>query len=237
MPSTLPSEARPAPADASTDEQKIRQLIDQLVFEEGGAANAPVYSPGVADKSDEYRQRYEASEKAFEGLAAIKERAFPFLVEHLDDKRPSINFRNHSVAHTVGDACYWNIYYQLQDRPEGYSSYGYQRKGRDGKNHPKPYWEGTPFDEAGGLRQWLEANKTLSCPQMQIKCLNWLLEKEKQIGASDSESYFENILPLEIQILRRRMEAGEDVNAALERLRTIQREKRAGDIPGELLPS
>lgn len=234
MPSTAPTESRPAPVDA--DEATIRQLIDQLVFEGGEAADEPVLSPGIGDDSDEYRRRHERCQKAFKQLSSFKERAFPYLVAHLDDKRPSINFRNHDVRHSVGDACYWTIHFQLQDRPKDYSSYGYQRKGRDGKWHPKPYWEGTPFDEAGGLREWLEVNKALSYPQMQIKCLKWLLEGEKEIGAGDAESYFEDILPLEIQILRRRMESGEDVGAELERLRAIQREKRAGDVPSELLP-
>jgi len=147
-----------------------------------------------------------------------------------------INFRNHYIRNSVGDACYWIIYDQLQDEPKDYSSYGYQRYGRDGKLHRQAYRGGTPFDEAGGLRQWLEANKALSYTQMQIKCLSWLLEREKAIGASDSESYFVNILPLEIRILERKLETGEDVATNLDRLRRIQRDKLVGEIPSELLP-
>ena len=158
------------------------------------------------------------------------------LIKHLDDKRQSINFRNHHLGNSVSHACYWNIYFQLQDRPPDYSRYGYSRKGRDGKDHPKPYWKGSPFDEAGGLREWLTANENLNYQQKQIKCLNWLLEREKLIGAPNAQSYFINILPLEIQILQRRLENGEDVETELKRLRNIQMGKLVDQVPKELLP-
>jgi len=152
-------------------------------------------------------------------------------------QRFSIPLRNHFLGQSVGDACYWNIYFQLQDRPDDYSSYGYFRTGRDGQNHEKPYWEGTPFDEAGGVAEWLDENNDLSYTEKQIKCLRWLLEKEKAIGARDPESYFENILPLEIRVAERRLEAGEkDVQRELERLRLIRDEKRVAEIPREYLP-
>ncbi len=90
-------------------------------------------------------------------------------------------------------------------------------EGRDGSSHPKPYWEGTPFDDAGEwqIAEWSEQNKDLSYIEMQIKCLNWLLDGEKKNRASDADSYFENILPLEIQILKRELELGMDVKERL----------------------
>ncbi len=215
---------------------EIESLIDQLVFDDGDANDQPVISPGVTDRSAEYRNRFSACQLAFQKLAALKEVAFPHLVKHLDDKRQSINFRNHHVGNSVGDACYWNIHFQLQDRPHGYSRYGYSRKGRDGEQHPKPYYLGCPFDDAGGLREWLVANEDLNYRSKQIKCLTWLLEKEKMIGAHDPESYFINILPLEIRILEHRLENGEDVGADLMRLRKIQTEKLVDQVPQELLP-
>lgn len=174
---------------------------------------------------------------AFEKLFELRALAFPVLIEHLDDKRQSINFRNHSVGNSVGHACYWNIYYQLQDRPPNYSKYGYSRTGRDGKEHPKPYWEGSPFDDAGGLKKWLEQNRNLTYPEMQVKCLEWLLAKERAIGACDAESYFVNILPLEIRILERKQEAGQNVAGELDRLRMILKNRDVKAIPPELLPA
>ena len=217
-------------------EQEIRGLIEQLVFAHGEASNNPVIHPDMHPNGEDYRRRFETCQKAFQKLSEFKDIAFPFLIEHFEDKRQSINFRNHYLGNSVGNACYWIIYFQLQDRPSDYSEYGYQRKGRDGEYHTKPYWEGTPFDSEGGIKQWLEKNKDLSYTQMQIKCLDWLLEKEKSIGADDAESYFINILPLEIRIFERKLEAGENVEQELNRLRRIKNKKLAEEIPSELLP-
>ena len=82
---------------------------------------------------------------------------------------------------------------------------------------------------------WLEQNKALSYPEKQIKCLNWLLAREKAIGAWDAESYFENILPLEIRILERKRETG-DVEQELNRLRRIMKRRIVKEVPAELLP-
>ena len=223
---------------AEKDEKAIRSLIEDLVFVHEKASETPLISPGIAGNDDkEYKRQFEKCQEAFKKLSELKARALPILVEHLEDKRPSIHFRNHYEGHSVGDACYWNIYFQLQDRPSNYSEYGYQRKGSDGENHPKPYWEGTPFDEAGGIAEWLKQNEKLSYVEMQIKCLNWLLEREKKIGAPDADSYFLNILPLEIRILERRLEAGAEVEGELKRLRDALAKKDVTAVPANLLPS
>lgn len=222
---------------SAEDERAIEAIVDQLVFAEGPASNEPVLSPGARDSSPEYAQRHEKVRSAFAALTEMKLKAFPVLVKHLDDERQSINFRNHYIANSVGDACRWNIYYQLQDRPKGYSSYGYQREGKDGKNHPKPYWTGTPFDESGGVAKWLRKHRNLGYAEMQIQCLNWLLDREKAIGASDADSYFRDILPLELQILRRRLELGDGVSAELQAKEKALQEKDASIIPPDLLPA
>jgi len=259
-----PAAAAAAKDKVVTKEQEaeIRALVEQLVFADGEAQNRPVINPGIivhdakgkargqlaqnrdqvaqnrgqAHDPEEYRERFERCAAAFTKLSALKSAAFPILVEHLSDKWQSINFRNHHLGNSVGNACYWNIYYQLQDKPDNYSEYGYSRVGRDGKPHPKPYWAGTPFDAAGGVKEWLEQNKNLSYPHMQVKCLTWLLDKEKAIGAPDAESYFLNILPLEIRILERRQDAGENVAEELDKLRTVLKNKDVQHIPAELLP-
>ena len=238
------SESRSQPLESKTSssvatkqqEDEIRALIEQLVFADGEATNQPVLSPGVRNHTEEYRKRFETCLNAFRKLYEFKELALPIMIEHLDDKRQSINFRNHNLGNSVGDACYWNIYFQLQDRPRDYSRYGYSRTGRDGQDHVKPYWEGTPFDESGGLKQWMEENSKLSYTEMQTKCLNWLLEKEKAIGAPDADSYFLNILPLEIRIHRRKLELGEKVEPELKRLQKIRDERLTSEIPHELIP-
>ncbi len=54
----------------------------------------------------------------------------------------------------------------------------------------------------------------------------------KKIGASDADSYFENILPLEIQILRRELELGMDVK---ERLAAKEKALRDRDVSASRL--
>ncbi len=237
----------------ATEEQEaeIRGLIEQLVYDEKPATDIPVNNPNMvifdaegnevgaeseSKAKEEIRKRFESVQEAFQQLLEKKGLAVPILLEYLKDDRQSINFRNHFVGNSVGDACYWNIYFQLQDRPKGYSKYGYSRQGRDGEDHAKPYWDGSPFKDAGGLKAWCVENDGLNYKQMQIKCLEWLLEKEKAIGASDSDSYFLNILPLEIRILQRRLENGESVDAELRRLLRIQTGRLVNEIPRDLLP-
>jgi hypothetical protein len=230
-------ESQPQGAAAREDKQtaEAMKLIEQLVFDHPKASDPIVYSPRD-EHGQEYKRRFEKCQQAFRKLTELGEAAFPVLVAHLDDKRPSIHFRNHYMGHSVGNACYWNIYFQLSDHPRDYSSYGYSRKGRDGKDHPKPYWEGTPFGGAGGVKAWLEENRALSYREKQIKCLAWLLDREKAIGAPDAESYFENILPLEIRILERRLQKGDEVKEELARLRRILKDKLAKEIPAGVLP-
>lgn len=217
-------------------EEEIRKLIEELVFAEGDADNQPVYTPGVTDTSGEYSRRYRRCLDAFSKLTEFADSAFPLLVAHLDDKRQSINFRNHCLDNSVGDACYWIMHNQLMDKPRDYSEYGYQRIGRDGQWHVKPYWKGSPFTEAGGIAKWLDENKNLTYPEKRIKCLQWLLEREKAIGACDAASYFLNIMPLEIRILERRLETGADVAAELDRMRSDLSHKNTRAIPPGTLP-
>ena len=220
---------------ASPEEEKaIRGLIEELVY------NLEVSSDSAAHTEGQNTRALDETKKcisAFRKLMELKGKAIPFLVEHLEDKRSSVHFRNHFMGHSVGNACHWNLYFQLQDRPENYSSYGHQRTGRDGERHTQPYWAGTPFDGAGGIPEWLKLNAKLSYPEKQIKCLNWLLEAEKKIGVPDTDSYFVNILPLEIQILKRKIESGEDLKAELEKLETALKNSDASIVPKELLPS
>ncbi|WP_265595992.1 hypothetical protein [Verrucomicrobium sp. BvORR106] len=227
--------ATPA-TEAETTE--IKAHIEELVFNHERAKETPLFSPGTGGKDDaEYVRQFKKCQLAFLKLKEFKDKAFPHLQKHLVDERQSIPFRNHYLNHSVGAACYAIISFQLEDRPNDYSSYGYMRKGRDGKDHPKPYHDGTAFDEAGGLAEWLQVNKHLSYQEMQVKCLQWLLEREKAIGAFDPESYFENILPLEIRILERKQETGANVATDLEDLRTRLKNKDTSTIPKSLLPA
>jgi hypothetical protein len=216
------------------NEEEILTLIEQLVFDVYVLPGEPTYSPGITKQTEEYAREYESVHEAFKRLTEFGEQAIPYMIDHLDDKRQSINFRNHYLGNTVGDAVYWNIYYQMHDMPEDYSSYGYQRKGSDGEYHVKPYWASTCFRAEGGLEEWMLANAELSYVQKKIKCTGWLLEEEKSIGASGPDSYHENILPLEIRVLELRAEAGESVEDELQKLKKVRDLRRKARVDPDM---
>lgn len=224
------------PRALSQQEIEIENLIEQLVFNDPKASRPPGSDSGAGAEDAAIKKECAKCEEAFRKLTEHKEASLPLLLEHLGDQRPSVPFRHHFVGHSVGFACYWNIYDQLMDTPPDYSSYGLVREGRDGKDHEKPNQGGGPFSEVRGPQAWLEQNKHLSYVEKQIKCLEWMLAKEKEIGAADAESYFKNILPLEIRILERKLDTGVPVQSELHRLRKILREKIVSEIPPELLP-
>jgi hypothetical protein len=85
----------------------------------------------------ELREYYKIRDDAFKRLTAFKDLAFPQLVAHLDDGRPSEKHWNHSQAKTVGRMCYRVIHDQLTEFPPGYTEYGWARTGRDGESHVK----------------------------------------------------------------------------------------------------
>ncbi len=225
---------------SKAEEIEIRGLIEDLVYEEIAAAETNFEltledAQRIIDLKNQRKAQFAKCHNAFKELSKYKEKGLPFLIEHLQDKRQSINFRNHYFGNSVGDACYWSIRSQLEDRPANYSRYGLKRKGKDGKDHTKPYWAGNAFGEAG-LEKWLQANQKLSYAEKQIKCLTWLLDAEKKIGAEHAGSYFLNILPLEIRILERRLENGEKVEDELTRLRSVLETEDVKSVPKDLLP-
>ncbi|MEN9361169.1 MAG: hypothetical protein RL095_2704 [Verrucomicrobiota bacterium] len=240
----LPQAAKGWKANKATaaQEKEIRALIEQLVLSPEKADGKLIYSPGVDDPSAAYRDRYERCQQAFLKLQAFKELAFPYLIEHRMDQRQSIPFMNHYEGSSVGDACHWAIAHQMWDAPRHYSRYGLMRKGKDGKMHHKPRWTGSPFDEAASLKlesnpfDWLEKHKNLSYVELKLKCVEWILAREKEIGADTPDSYFQDILPLEIRVLELQQECGKPVGSELARLRDVEKHRRVEAIPPEMLP-
>lgn len=233
------------PAVASEDEAAaIQSLIEQLWFQtlskpnEFGIVRDPANPMGAAREdatSREDRRRSLRCRLAFDMLTDLKDLAFPFLMGHHDDTRLSPDFHGHLRESSVRISCYLIVRYQLEDYPADYGRYGYQRKGRDGQAHVVPRYSECPFD-MDGIRGWLKENEGLSYAGKRIRALQWSLSQEKKIGASDADGYFENILPLEIRILERREEMGENVAAELRRLEEVRDKKLVELIPKELLP-
>ena len=238
-------------------ESEIRKLIEDLVITEketkanaakeirsdkAKAVDKESNPDPFADENmpsevlEELRGYFKTRRDGFKRLTAFNELAFPLLASHLDDKRPSLMYWNHTFAKTVGRICYRVIHDQLTEFPEGYSQYGLQRTGRDGKDHKKPYWAGNPYEESDGLGKWLQQNHQLTYTEKRIKCLNWLLDEEKKIGVIDPRGYYVNILPLELAILELKASAGQDVANELARVRKLAKTRPANQVPKELLP-
>jgi hypothetical protein len=215
--------------------EKIRSDKAEAEAEKEAKANPdPLFGvikrPSLYEPSPEALKELQGYAKvrtdSFKRLTAFNELAFPILASHLDDERPSRMHWNHTFARTVGAICYRVIHDQLTEFPPGYTEYGLQRTGRDGKGHLKPYWEGTPYDQSGGLKNWLQQNQTLTYTEKRIKCLTWLLDEEKKIGVIDHYSYYVNIQPLELEILKLKAEGGQGRDRAGSRPRTVKNETR-----------
>lgn len=233
---------RLAAAVASEEEAAaIRKLIDQLwmdvVPRTEKSGDSPPENPYDIPEDDitrENRRRAKRCALAFERLSNLGELAFPFLIEHLEDKRPSVDFHGHLRDRFVGTACHLIIRYQIEGYPEDYGQYGYQRIGKDGGLHvvprnrsDSPFWD---------IRNWLESNRDVSLAGKRIRAMEWALDQERKIGAFGAEGYYVNILPLEIGILERKAELGADVGGELKRLKKIRDERKEESEPRELLP-
>ncbi len=142
------------------------------------ASNEPVLGSRCERQSLEYAQRFKKVQDAFDKLESLKVKAFPILVKHFDDKRQSINFRNHYLANRLGmHVCGTSL--STARSAEKLLEVRLSTKGARWSKSPQAILEGTPFDDAGGMAKWLEQNKDLSYMKMQIKCLNWLLDGEE----------------------------------------------------------
>lgn len=255
------AEVTKAAVIASPEQEKeIRELIEKLVITEKEVlANAaedaraakvraeaekrgePVDDPSAIDErppevEKELQGYHKTREDAFDRLTAFKDLAFPILVEHFEDARPSVKIWNHSYAKTVGAVCYRVIHDQLMELPPGYSEYGLTRTGRDGERHEKPYWHPEPYAESDGLANWLRENEGLTYTEKRIKCLAWLLDGEKKIGVIDPDGYYTHIFALELEILKQKAAMGQDVAAELARALALWESRPAAQVPKELLP-
>ena len=78
-----------------SEEAELKKLISQLIFADQKATGEIIFSPGAEAEKPEYRKREKACQEAYKKLFAFKAKAVPFLVEHLDNDRQSLAFRNH----------------------------------------------------------------------------------------------------------------------------------------------
>ena len=126
--------------------------------------------------------------------------AWPILFAHLNDKRPSYAAREVIGPYDVGHQCYYILYYQVADPPQGYYK-SKVRKGKDGKYHSRP---GAYVEFKPDLITWLETRKHKSLNEMRLEVMKNILVKDNEIGYPDKamEDEIQGILNKEINRLQ-----------------------------------
>ena len=129
-------------------------------------------------------------------MSALGKQAFPYLLEHLDDNRESVELQRLNRRQDVGDACYSIIAYQILDIPPDFAMSIF-RTGADGKSHQRPCSSAVQdlFDSST-IAAWLKQREAEPLVALQVEALEWLLEEENKIGYPDSKSKSEIHDPL-----------------------------------------
>ena len=163
-------------------EEEIKALIVQLAISEQKAGDEPIFTPSKDTKQTDKRViAYKAAEK----LKSYEEKAFPYLIENINDERQSVAFRR-VIPHDVGDVCYSIIKEQIFDLPEGYRG-SLHREGPNGKLHPRPYFNKELLFTRSTIKEWIKSRKNKKLIELKIEAINSVLEQEVNIGFKGEE--------------------------------------------------
>ena len=189
--------AEPPPSDASL-QATAESLIAQLKSPNKPAN--PDQKPGLvrypADYDFKAQKKVSEAERMLEDLG---KRAFPILIEHLNDSEYSQSFDTAILSDfTVGEVCYMIIRRQIEptDR-SGYKA----RHGSEGNSHTMPYYFNS-FCKSGQTRKdqvsrWWAGHHDKTILEMQIEALEWTIQEETQIGfprPRDRELYLDPLV-------------------------------------------
>lgn len=179
---------------AITDTE-IEALIDKLAISDQPAGDHIIFTPSIDTPKDDKRViAYEAIKK----LMSCGKRTFPYLIKKFDDNRQSVAIKP-KIPITVGGTCYHIIEQMIFDLPEDYQG-SYLRIGADGQYHNRPYSLGQDLFTWDTIEAWLEERKNKSLEEIQIEALEWMIEREKEIGFQNKEDMKEILTPLEKQL-------------------------------------
>jgi hypothetical protein len=153
-------------------DREIRALVARLV--------SPNPKPIIKD--DNYREpkgynraKQKKVHDAREKLRGLGLKAFPFLIERLEDDRYCLTADDGPapVNLSVGEVCSDIIFDQLQ--PYGFWPEGYP----DPRGKPKrPSYRDTFLRSKKAARKWWEKNKDKTLYQMQLEALDWVIAEE-----------------------------------------------------------
>jgi hypothetical protein len=159
--------------DTRASAEVIEGLIDELAISSGP----------TGDAGDRRARAFAAVEK----LSALGKQAFPYLLEHLDDHRESVELQRLNRRQDVGEACYCIIAYQILDIPSDYAI-PIVRIGSDGELHQRPFAVEQGLFDSSTIAAWLKQREAEPLAALQVEALEWLLEQENKIGYPDSKS-------------------------------------------------
>ena len=169
------------------DADYVRRLVEQLAIPAAG-------DEPEAELEKRMRQREIAQNAiaASEKLRDLGVDAFTFLLDALDDDRPSVTCGNLNEC-TVGIACRLILEQQIYALPEDYRG-SFYRSGKDGESHERPVFSKSIF--AGDMRLWFQERSGRSLHELQLEGLGWVLAEEEKIGAATPEDDERFLQPL-----------------------------------------
>ena len=188
-----------AEAKVADRHREIDELIEKLAISDEPAGDEPVYTPDLeTPRTDKRVIAYEAAEK----LREYGKAAFAQLLARRHDKRQSVAFRR-VIPHTVGLACYCIVEDVIYNLPEDYRG-SFYRKGGDGEMHERPRFLAPGIFDEDTVEAWLRVRHDKTLTELQIEALEWLIDKEKNIGFPTERDREKFLLPLERQVSRLR---------------------------------
>jgi hypothetical protein len=171
-----PASCREKPRPPTANE--IKALIDGLVSRNPAPDTTKLQAgenkPGGGFPRDFDHKKQKQVHRACDNLTELGPRAFPFLIERLEDKRYCLTIEVAGYENeSVGAICRWIIDTQLQ--PYGYFQKGYA----DPRGKPKrPGYAATFLKSQKAARQWWDKHKDKTLSQMQLEVLDWVIAEE-----------------------------------------------------------
>ena len=189
--------------EAKPDKAKIEALIARLRSANKEPQITYVQYPGIVGESVEFPRDYDhkAQDAVWQArfqLAKMGKDAFPFLIEHRNDKEYSLSIGSCGwSAFSVGDICLMIVEDEVDIVSHLY-------KARFETRHFAPNYsykdDATLMGRRTALRNYYDEHKSKTLKEMQIERLEWAIAQEKAIGfpgEKDKEYY---LIPLERQL-------------------------------------
>ena len=156
----------------------------------------PTHSVSEEDSVNTTKEKFPKGINAVYRLYRYGKAAFPYLIEYLDDGRPSNTALKAKLPITVAGTCIDIIEGMIFNLPDDYPiTFG--RMGSDGKNHRRPLTTGPELFNSRTIEAWLEERNDKRLIDLQIEALQWLIEQEKEISFATEEDKEKYLYPLE----------------------------------------